>query len=124
MKVMPKELRERLKPKLKPKSTESLQGAYLKGAVFAFTLQSDDDFKRVAAEMYLIRRELRSRNIKVVKQPNDIGMVISFAPIEDKRAKEPVTMRIPSVHSLIHGRIATDLPKHGYLSLPTIHLPQ
>ncbi len=78
-------------------------------------------------ELYFFKQELKRRGTKVAKVTKEDGTTswaFTPCPIPDPKRNSPITMKIPTPSQLMRGPIAPDLPKHGYLSAPTIHLPQ
>lgn len=125
---MNKEYKDKILPRLKKVSKEDLQRGLINGIMMASLVPDSDfhSFRHIGEEMFLIKKELKARGIKTIKKDTEQGVFLSFEPMPDELAKAPVKMVIPSVDQLIHGPIAPDLPKHGYLSNtnPPIQLPE
>lgn len=106
---------------LRTLTTEHLQESVVHGiAIAAAYIGNRKTLKQVVTELFVIKKELKRRNIKAVKVHTPMGLAVDFLPLPDLKAKGPVLMTIPSPTELIEGKVATDLPRHGYL---TVYLP-
>jgi hypothetical protein len=81
-----------------------------------FYLQDHKDDKTTKADFELLHDELKNRGytFEVLDCPPH-GKDFAFIRY-DKKAHEPVTMKIPTPSELLAMPVPTDLPKHGYLT--------
>ncbi len=118
---MNKEYKAAILPHLKTLHTQELQRGILNGILLSAFAPDFHTLRAVVEEMSLLKRELKARGIKTVKEDTPSGLRLRFEKAEDTFAKQPVKMIIPTITELLSMPLPTDLPPHGYL---TIQLPE
>lgn len=106
---------------VKQMDTEHLLLAVRTGVGLAAIAPTPEIRKAIRAEMNILSNELLSRGIKVTltyehdQSGREVGCHMEVKEL-DLLALSETTLPIPSPSSIINGKVATDLPKHGYLT--------